>query len=696
MFRPLLIISCLFFFSAGIAQVSLEIDEKKEGQLKNLAREAERTGEIYLALEYYKQLVALAPANAKNQYKAAELYRYTRNYAEAEKYYEQVCTSSLEKYPDALFYLAAMQKANGKHKEAGENLAKFKKISKDVSDERLKKLYKTELEGCNLPALYKDSVPNAVISNMGNAINNPHIDFSPIPVSEKELIFGSLRETEAKFYDAKTVDTMKLPVRKFYIGEKSDQDWKFKGELEGPFNSNDINIANGTFSLDRTRFYFTRCEQNWQYKMICKIWYSEKKGKAWSEPVLMDEQINMAGYTSTHPTMGRGSKKNQEILYFVSDRPGTRGGLDIWYSEFDPRKKSFKAPKNAGNKINTIGSEITPFYDVKTKTLYYSTDGKANIGGLDIYRSTGELNAWEPSVNLGPPVNSPADDLDFALKTDAKGGFIASNRAGGQSLYNATCCDDIYEFVYTNFIELICIGKILDSKTKDCIDNAKLSVYIVNGEDKYLSEEITVPGCDYKLQLRPGMDYIIEAGRNDHFNNSVTVSTKNIKKSDTLRKNIELEPIPVQPIVIPHLNYEFSSAQLTHDSKILLDTTLLLLLQKNPDIILELSSHTDSKGTDAYNMKLSQKRAESVVNYLSGKGIDKSRLTPKGYGETIPLAPNENRDGSDNPEGRQINRRTEFKVIGKIDPALIRYDNGGEDASEKEGTPKEEQPGKDE
>lgn len=694
MSRYLIISLFLILTCSGIAQVSLEIEEKKEGQLKNLAKEAERTGEVYLALEYYKQLVTLAPANVKNQYKVAELYRYTRNYTEAEKYYEQVCTNSSEKYPDAVFYLATMQKANGKYKEAKENLIKFKKLSKDADDERLKKLYKTELEGCELAMLMKDSVPKAIVSTMSSEINNPHIDFSPIPVSDKELIFGSLRESEAKFYDAKAVDTMHLPVRKFYVGEKNEQNWKFKGELEGPFNSKDVNVANGTFSLDHTKFYFTRCEQNWQYKTICRIYVSEKNGKGWSEPVLMDEQINMPGYTSTHPTMGRGGKKNQEILYFVSDRPGTRGGLDIWYAEYDARKKTFKAPKNAGSKINSVGIETTPFYDVKTKTLYYSTDGKANIGGLDLYKATGEMNVWEPSVNLGFPINSSADDLDFALKPDAKGGFIVSNRIGGQSLYNATCCDDIYEFAYTDFIELVCAGKILDLKTKDCLGNTKLSVYIVNGEEKYLSEEITVPNCDYKLQLRPGMDYVIEANKGDYFNNSISISTKNIKKSDSLTRNIELENIPAQPIVIPHLNYQFNSAQLTFESKALLDTTLLVLLQKNPELILELSSHTDDKGSDAYNMKLSQKRAESVVNYMASKGIDKSRLTPKGYGETMPIAPNENKDGSDNPEGREKNRRTEFKIIGKIDPSLIRYEN--DENSEKESDKKKEDQPKDE
>lgn len=674
MLRHLFIFSFLIISSIGPAQNGLEIDEKKTGQLKNLAKEAERTGEIYLALEYYKQLITLAPANIKNQFHIAELYRYTRNYTEAENFYGLVCKNGQDKYPEALYYLSTMQKANGKYKAAKENLIKFKKLTKDVQNADLKKLYKTEQEGCDFAIAQKDSVPKAIVSPISAEINNPHIDFSPIPLSDKDLVFGSLREKEAKFYDTKVVDTMPLPVRKFYIGEKQGEDWKFKGEWEGPFNTKNVNIANGTFSLDGKRFYFTRCEQNWQYKTICKIYYSEKKGKHWGEPQLMDEQINMPGYTSTHPTMGRESKKNQEVLYFVSDRPGTRGGLDIWYSEYDGRRKVFKAPRNAGSKINSVGTETTPFCDAKTKTLYYSTDGKSNIGGLDIFKSIGELNKWEPSVNLGAPLNSSADDLDFALRPDAKGGFIVSNRVGGQSLYHATCCDDIYEFVYTDFIELVYVGKVSDKKTKDCIENVKLSVYIVNGEEKYLSEEIRIPNCDYKVQLRPGFNYVIEAGKDGYFNNTVDVSTKNIKRSDTLKRDLEIEKIPEKPIVIPKLNYEFNSALLTAESKTILDTTLFILMNKNPDFIVELSSHTDNKGTDASNMKLSQKRAESVVSYLTNKGINKDRLIPKGYGETQPIAPNENADKSDNPEGRQLNRRTEFKIIGKIDPDLIRYE----------------------
>jgi OOP family OmpA-OmpF porin len=695
MLRSFSIFLFLVISGFSIAQNELEIENVKPRKIRHLAQEAERMGDLYLALSYYKKLIDITPDNYKDQYRIAELYRHTRDYSNAEAYYAKIAknASATAKYPEAIYYLGTMQKANGKYKEALETFAKFKKASTNVKDENLKKLYKTENEGCSMAINYTDSVPKEVIMPMPE-INNPHVDFSPIPLTDTKLIFGSLRESKAKFYDADPEKTEKEdstavpPVRKFYVGEKqSDGAWKFKGEFEGPFNSKDVDVANGTFSLDKSRFYFTKCAKNWQYKVICKIYVSEKKGNEWSTPVLMDEQINMTDYTSSHPTIGQESKKKQEVLYFVSDRPGSKGGTDIWYSEYDSRKKTFKEPKNAGSKINSVGTEMTPFYDAKTKTMYFSSDGKANIGGLDVFKAVGEINKWSVPVNLGPKINSSADDLDFALNAKGNGGFVASNRAGGQSLYNKTCCDDIYEFTYTKFIEFTCVGKVTDKESSDCVSNSLLSVYIVDGKDKYLSEEIKLKDCNYRLNLRSGYNYVIEANKDGYLNNAIEVSTKNMVKSDSANKNFVIEKMPEKAVVIPNLGYEFNSSKLTPEAKTILDTIVFKMLTQNPDLIVELATHTDSKGADDYNMKLSQKRAESVVAYLTEKGIDKTRLTAKGYGETMPIAQNQNADGSDNPEGRQLNRRTEIKIVGKLDP--IREEK--ENRKEKEVQEKEEE-----
>ena len=175
---------------------------------------------------------------------------------------------------------------------------------------------------------------------------------------------------------------------------------------------------------------------------------------------------------------------------------------------------------------------------------------------------------------------------------------------------------------------------------------------------------------------------MIEVNKDGYFNNTMEVSTMKALKSDSVKRDMEIEKIPEKPMVIKKLVYDFNSAQLSMDSKNILDTTLVLLLKKNPDIIIEVYSHTDNKGSDKYNMTLSQQRAESVVNYLIAKGFNKNRFKAVGYGETMPLVPNENPDKSDNPSNRQINRRTEFKITGKIDPNSIDYDY--EESTDKE------------
>jgi outer membrane protein OmpA-like peptidoglycan-associated protein/tetratricopeptide (TPR) repeat protein len=691
------VILFLFFILSvnSFSQVSaLELNEKRKKEIKNLGREAERNGKYYLALEYYRKLVDMDTANIKNQIHLADLLRYTRNYKEAETHYQTICKIDVNEYPEALFYLATMQKANGKHKEAITNLEKFKKLVKKVEDKKFKKLLEAELQGCNLAITLKDSITKATIISVGSQVNNPHIDFSPIPLTDEQLIFGSLRETEEKFYKIKEddIDTVKLPTRKFYVAQKQDNDWKFEGEWKGPFNSTDADIANGTFSLDQQRFYFTKCSQNWQFKVVCKIYYSEKKGEDWLTPQLLDEQINMPGFTSTHPSMGRESKKNQEVMYFVSDREKGKGGLDIWYCEYDARKKTFRKPKNAGSSINTAGTEMTPFYDIKTKTLYYSTDGKPNIGGLDLYKTQGETNKWAIPVNLGLPFNSYADDLDFAVKPSGKGGFIVSNREGGLSIYNPTCCDDIYEFRYKTFIELIYKGYIVNKDSNDCIEGESIiNVYITGKDGRLLSETFSMNGCKYELKLKPGFEYEIEVRKDNYFSNNTKISTMTSVRSDSIKKNIAIEKIPETPILIPKINYDFDSDKLTKDSKTALDTSLVKILTDNPSFKIEIRSHTDNKGADAYNLKLSQKRAESVVRYLVEKGFSPNRFIAKGYGETLPIAPNSNPDGSDSPVGRQKNRRTEFKIIGNIDPSMIEYDTSDSEPAKSKDTKENEE-----
>lgn len=677
------------------------IGHLKPFQIKNMAKNAKRVGDIYKAAEYYELYARLKPNNTAVAYEIAHLYLRARDYTKARDWFLKVYEKDPGGYPEALFYHAMMQKAMGEYEASTETLMKYKKeTSKQKKDNYFKKILKNELSGNQIAKNLIDTPVKAIITHLDHSINKAHIEFSPVFQGENSMIFASLRSNKVVFYSA--IDTsLKMPFKKFYTAKRVDTTWVFQGELEGPFNSPDANTGNGSFSPDGKRFYFTRCQKNFKNKMICSIFVSSQENGKWTEPTKLNSEINMPEFTSTQPAVGTDSRKNQETLYFVSDRKGTKGGMDIWYSTFDEKKQDFAKPKNAG-KINTVGDEMTPFYDDEIKTLFFSSTGFPGLGGLDIFKSVGELNKFTEPENIGSPINSSADDLYYSPSRNKEEGFWTSNREGGTPMTNPTCCDDIYHFKLTHYLHIAVRGKVfeelkrlknlktldsqtdsvppmaltdlkLEDSTETIIDTAELggadiSLYLVDktGQTVFLTKTKTSETGDYIFKLEHGNFYKISAGKEGYFSKNDNLMTIDITQSDTLEMDFTLEKIPLQPIVIKNIYFEFDKWDITDSSKLSLDSTLLPLLIANPNLIVEVSSHTDSKGSDKYNATLSQKRAESVVNYLVSKEVLKDRLLAKGYGETAPIAPNENSDGSDNPEGRAKNRRTEFRVIGKV------------------------------
>lgn len=643
------------------------IGEKSFKEIKGLAKNALRLGDTYTALFYYEEWASRTPDNIKVVYQTAELFRITRNYEKAEEWYRKILPAHSEKYPLSLYHLASVQMSLEKYDTAKTNFLAFKKVARNIKDVRYRKLLKSGIESCDYAMAAKDKPKDAVADHLDGSVNKPHIEFSPIEVNENTLIYGSLRENGLNYYDVALHDSMKVPVRKLYVAIKEDGEWKSKGELTGPFNQEDKHVGNAVMSEDGNRMYFTICQKNWQGKMICHLYYSDKSGSQWAEPTKLDELTNLSNYTTTQPAIGRESKKNQEIVYFASDRPGGKGGLDIWYIQYNKKKKVFKAPKNAGSKINTVGTESTPYYDISTHRLYFSSDGGIGYGGLDVFSVNGEKSKWDEPKNLGKEINSSADDLDFTLKKNKKGGFLVSNRKGGAALLSPTCCDDIYEFTYEKFIEINFSGRVQDSA--DCLKDYILNLYIQDKEsgEKYLSKQIKVDSCDFKLNLDQGLDYKVEVVKDGYFNAVKEINTSEISRSADLKEEINITKIPTQPILLANILYEFNSAELTAAAKLAIDTTLYKMMVDNPRMIIQISSHTDSKGTASYNLSLSEKRAKSVLRYMIGKGIVAERIKSKGYGESRPVAPNTNEDGSDNPEGRKLNRRTEMEVLGKME-----------------------------
>lgn len=375
------------------------------------------------------------------------------------------------------------------------------------------------------------------------------------------------------------------------------------------------------------------------------------------------------------PSVGADPVKGNDILYFVSDRPGGKGKLDIWYSSYNKKNKVFQAPKNAGAKVNTAENEISPFFDSETRSLYYSSDGSGGLGGYDIFKTIGDGKQWTGHQNLGLPLNSGADDIFYTIATDRQEGFFVSNRKGGNALKNRTCCDDIYYYKLLKYVLVTLSGNVSEMMDPSSpLANAVVEIFFI---DKVTKEKVLVKrvstdaGGNYSTSVEPGHDYFVVVKKDDYLGTSGEFTTQDVLANKNINVDLQLVRKPKLPIHIPNVRYQYDRSELEEGSKLPLDTTVFKLMVDNPEIIVEIMAHTDSKGTDAYNLKLSQKRAESVVKYLLSKGIAPGRLKARGYGETMPVAPNSNPDGTDNPLGRAKNRRTDFKIIGVIDAEII-------------------------
>ncbi len=671
-------------------------------QVKKLANSAIRNNDYYSAIDYYNSVVKLKPNNLKYQYRLAEFYRKTRDYKQADYWYGKAYKGNPDKYLLALYYQAQMQKSGALYEISKENFLIFIKKSKALKEGKYyKKLAKMAVQGCDMAISTKDSVPQIMIQHLDTSINKAHIESNPIYVDAQTVNYVSMRVEKLEYYSDQ--DSSKIiPKRNFYTLNKEKGYWKFKGKLNYP-DSVAQNIANGTYSKDGKRFYYTKCKRNWKNKMICSIYISEKTNSGWSKARKLAGPINDSKYTATQPTIGINSKNNEEVLYFVSDRPGGKGGLDIWYASYNSKKGMFDKVKNAGNKINTIANEITPNYNTKIHALNFSSDYWVGYGGYDVFKIYGELRKWDGLENEGKLINSSEDDLYFSLSPNRESGMLVSNRVGGVSLKSETCCDDLYEFSYTNFIQLTVDANVWGRKdtafykmllkkglmTQSALDSVKnpikinsypVKLYRINkktNERVLLINDSTREGkCVFDVEA--GKDYELEIPSK----NGAVVSmftTQNISKSDSLHLgDIFVDIIPNEPINLDNVYYKFDKSDLTQKAKNTLDTTILELMYQYPKIVVEILSHTDSKGDDQYNLILSQSRAESVVQYLIKKGIASSRLLAKGYGETKPIAPNNLPNGQDNPKGRAKNRRTEFRIIGSVDKLII-YDNEPED-----------------
>jgi outer membrane protein OmpA-like peptidoglycan-associated protein/tetratricopeptide (TPR) repeat protein len=666
--------------------------------LKGYAKSAERYNDTYSAIDYYSEYLKRKPDNFKISKKLADLYLKANNYTKASELFLKNYKINTDRNLLQLFYYAQTLKNLEKYDSAiacfemfnnslslPENVnSKKSKKNQKITNEQVMFYFSTlEIEGCKIAVFNpRDSVK---IVHLDENINSLHIDFSPVIINDSTFYYASLNQNYIPQVEIK--ENPEEFFTKFYLAKKSNHQWIKNDEIEQPFiNYDTANVANGVFSPDKTRFYFSVSKRNWKYQNISAIYVTEKKTGFWTKPKKLGNDVNLKNYSSTQPAIGNCFDKNLEIIYFVSDRKGGVGGQDIWYTVYEKQSGKYKKPVNAGTYINTPKDEITPSYDINSKTMYFSSKGFSTIGGFDVFKISGELVNWTKPENMGKPVNSSFDDFYYVQNSSKDFGFIVSNRTGTYELKSPNCCYDIFEYTKLTSEDIFYEGVVFEEENnlynniKENFENdtLKYADKIINyidsmivvleikndntGENIYLHEDTTNITGEFGFELETNKDYVLSFDSDDYINSEIEVSTH--ENIEYVKQLIGLVINPSNSIIINNIYFEFDDVNLTAESKELIDTSLFLIMKEYPQIIVEISAHTDYIGTEEYNQDLSQQRANSVVNYLSSKGIEKERMKPVGYGELIPIVSAINPDGTDIPLGREKNRRIEFKIVG--------------------------------
>ncbi len=650
-------ISLLFVFVLSQQLDAQEIKTMKKWQLRDVYKNATLAKDYYTAIDALEELDYRKQLTEDQEIDLAKLYLSARDGAKALEWFEHLKTEHPNN-PEVYFYYGESLRANGLPSTAKEYFERFYRVFdknssayKDYNDK-----IRAAINSCDL-ALKIQNNSSIEIYRQPEDINFPHNETAPFYISDDSLIYASTKTKEYRFEDEDDVPRKEL----FLASKNSDTTFSFTAYLD-KFQEDGIDFDNPHFVASQNKLYFNKCKFIGT-KNVCRLYYTDLSNTDTTVfyPSELEISVN-AMYSIKQVSVFE--RNGHVCLIFASDMPGGRGGIDLWYTSSKRPGKLI----NLGKKINTAGDEETPYFDTTRSRLYFSSNGHTGIGGMDIFSSDGFGKKWLTPENIGKPFNSSFDDTYYShhYEDDSLSfGFLTSNRPGGNSLKSETCCDDIFYFRIKGITEAVLEGQVDFENLsigKFGGGPAKVQLFRMNdGEEVLIKETQTDEEGKYAFSVEIGKQYAVAASREGYLSKRITDV---IKDPNTVVKNFTLLELSREPIVVKNIYYPFDQSYLTEQSKTVIDTTILPILLNNPAIIIELSSHTDWLGSDKYNKRLSQSRAESVVSYLIGKGIDSERLVAKGYGEDVPLVPNALPDGRDNPDGRAKNRRTEFKIIG--------------------------------
>jgi outer membrane protein OmpA-like peptidoglycan-associated protein len=571
----------------------------------------------------------------------SDVYTDLDNPDKAINYLVQSIKMNSTYFPPSFYNLGNLYFSQARYSDALESFKSF--LNSKSTDARMRSISKRKILNCEFGIIsLKHPVPFEP-ENLGDSVNTKYDEYWPSLSADEQTL----------------VITVKLPVKSrdgvtrseqedFYVSYWKENGWSKVKDIGPPLNTPD-NEGAQSLSVDGKRMYFTACNRP-DGIGNCDIYVSFKREDKWSEPVNLGEPIN-----STSSEKQPSISPDGRTLYFISNRAGGKGGFDIYSSHLSDDGQ-WEEPINLGDSINTPYNEQSPFIHPDNQTLYFSSEGWVGMGGYDIFLSHRKVDGtWSKPVNLGYPINTQKDEIGLFVNAKGNKAYFSSSRKEGRGL-------DIYSFDLYPGARPIPVsymkGTVLDAETKQKLSARFELIDLQSG--KLINQAISgsVTGS-FLVTIPTNKNYALNVSKDgylfysDHFAMADTHDALHPYIKDVPLKRINVGEI----VVLKNIFFETNSFELKEESVVELNK-LRDFLQKNKSVKIELSGHTDNIGSDSYNQKLSENRANSVKEFLLTQGLQDVRIVSKGYGKTQPVASNQSE------EGRAQNRRTEFKIIG--------------------------------
>jgi outer membrane protein OmpA-like peptidoglycan-associated protein len=570
----------------------------------------------------------------------AEMYYDTRRFAESAASYRRAVTINSSFFVNSYYFMGDGEFRSGQYELALESYRLF--LATNPKSDKLKADSYLAIQNCLFAIeAIKNPVPFNPV-NLGPAINTGYNEYSPAITADGNTLMFT-RELETGGNDP----FMGRRQEDFYISYRDEEgNWSNAVNAGKPLNTSGNEGAH-TLGAGGQYMYFTACDRPGGLGR-CDIYFSAFDGERWSEPFNLGEPVNTA-YWETQPSISADGKS----LYFVSSKPGGFGGSDIWVSEMGADGK-WGEPVNAGDVINTAGDETTPFIHFDGKTLYFSSNGRPNLGGYDIYMSRLQKDdTWSTPENLGFPVNTHNDEVGLVIESNGYRAYFSStrNEANKKDIF----WFELYEAARPEKVSYL-KGVVYDFETRRRLTAKYELINLSTGEN--VASGLTSRDGQFLVCLPSGFDYGLNVSSegflfySDNFPFGEGYSEFRPLQMDILLNRIK----PGETLVLNNLLFNISSSELLKGSFPELDK-LYQLMAGNPELKVEIGGHTDDTGSDEFNQRLSEARALSVVKYLTGRGIPESQLVYKGYGKSSPVKDNST------SEGRRLNRRTEVKIL---------------------------------